>query len=147
MVLGDIYRLILVYTIHSLRHSEEAIQFIGRCKLIIRSEAVCPSPELQLEDHPFLAVRICLFNILAAARNWKPSLPSATWSRTSLWWQGTREPGGGDARILLRLSCEYIAAGFNWFSKEPEGCLWHENKKPLVCIGQRFPKLCSLSPP
>jgi hypothetical protein len=43
-----------------------------------------------LEDHPFSAVRGCLFSRIAATlRNGRASPPSATWGRAMPWWQGT----------------------------------------------------------
>jgi len=37
-----------------------------------------PRPNLKLKDHPFSAVRDCLFDIFAATLNvWRPSPPSA----------------------------------------------------------------------
>jgi hypothetical protein len=41
-------------------------------------ELLAPRPTPKLENHPFLAVRDCLFNIFAATlQNWRPSPPSA----------------------------------------------------------------------
>jgi hypothetical protein len=41
-------------------------------------ELLAPTLKPHLEDHPFLAVRDCLFNIFAATlQNWRASPPSA----------------------------------------------------------------------
>ena len=51
-------------------------------------ELLAPRPTPKLEDHPFSALRDCLFNILAAALHDGGRPPSATWWRAMLWWQG-----------------------------------------------------------
>jgi hypothetical protein len=49
---------------------------------------VSPTPNPKLEDHPFSAVRDCLFSIFVATLHiWRPSPPSATWGRFVPWWQ------------------------------------------------------------
>jgi hypothetical protein len=62
----------------------------------------CPTP--QLENHPFSAVRDCLFNIFAATPSiWSFSPPSANWGY-AMTWQETNLASETALHILIKFS-------------------------------------------
>jgi hypothetical protein len=74
----------------------------------LRHEVVIPRQKSKLEDHPLSAILDWLFSIFTTILHMWRHLPSVTWERAMLWWQGTHLKWQAQWSKLMFYNSEFI---------------------------------------